>query len=138
MEIKSVIRLVSGVYHAEVSLMQDGLSPVEIEAINNFGAPAVEVGGSFGVTGSTGATGTNTYFTLTANAKLFPPDFPVKQIFSLTDYPVGTTAPPNAGVRADVWRDTVVSRITDAVRDVRGQSASTDVGTSIQVIDTTP
>jgi hypothetical protein len=138
MEIKSVIRLSNSLYHTEVSLSDNGLTPVETEAINNFGAPSVECGGNFGATGTTGATGTNTYFSLPVNARFFPTNFPVKQSFSLLDYPVGTTYPPNAAQRADIWRDTIVTRLTAAVIAKREESASSDVGTVIQNIDTTP
>lgn len=138
MEIKSVIRLTNSLYQVEISLSENGLTPVETEAINNFGAPLIDIGGAFGVTGSTGATGTNTYFTLPTNDKYFPNNFPVKQSFSLLDYPVGTTMPPNAAKMADVWRDTVITRLTDAVTAKRAEVASSDVGTTIQNIDTTP
>jgi hypothetical protein len=138
MEIKSTIRLVNDLYHSEISLNDNGLTPVEIEAINNFGAPSVECGGSFGTTGTTGATGTNTYFYLPANPKFFPTNFPIKQSFSLLDYPVGTTYPPNAAQRADLWRDTIVTRTTSAMIEQRAKAVSPDVGTVIQNIDTTP
>lgn len=137
MEISSTIRPVNNVYHSEVSLGEGGLTPVELEALQNFGAPSVECGLGFGTTGTTGATGTNTYFTLAANSRVFPTQFPVKQSFSLLDYPVGTTAPPNAAVRADTWRDTIISRITAAVQSKRS-GLSSNIGTSVQVIDTTP
>lgn len=137
MELKTIIRLVNNVYHVEVALNDSGLTPVETEAINAFGAPTVSCGGNFGVTGTTGSTGTNTYFTLADNDKAFPTNFPVKQVFSLVDYPVGTTAPPNAAVRADTWRDTIVTRTTTAVQGKRTEAA-TYVGTTVTVVDTTP
>lgn len=138
MEIRSTIRLTNNLYQAEIALGENGLTPVENEALAQFGQPSIECGGSFGTTGTTGATGTNTYFTLPSNAKLFPSNFPIKESFSLLDYPVGTTAPPNAAVRADLWRDTVVSRITSGVQAKRAESASSDIGTIVQNIDTTP
>jgi hypothetical protein len=138
MEIRSTIRLTNNLYQAEISLGENGLTPVENEALSRFGQPSIDCGGAFGTTGTTGATGTNTYFTLPANAKLFPANFPVKESFSLLDFPVGTTAPPNAAQRADLWRDTVVSRITSGVQDKRAESASSDIGTIVQNIDTTP
>lgn len=138
MEIKSTIRLSNNLYQVEVMLGENGLTPVETEAVSYFGQPSIECGGTFGTTGTTGATGTNTYFVLPANAKLFPSNFPVKQSFSLLDFPVGTTAPPNAAQRADIWRDTVVSRVTTAVQAKRAEAASSDIGTIVQNIDTTP
>jgi hypothetical protein len=74
MEIRSTIRLTNNLYQAEISLGENGLTPVETEALSQFGQPSIDCGGSFGVTGTTGATGTNTYFTLPSNAKLFPAD----------------------------------------------------------------
>lgn len=138
MQIESTIRLSSSSYHSEVSLIS--LTPVEEEAINHFGAPSVECGGEFGTTGTTGATGTNTYFILDDNSRAFPTQFPVKYSFSLLDYPVGTTAPPNAAQRADIWRDAIIARVTTAVQETRASSASgaTGLGTTVQVIDTTP
>lgn len=138
MQIESTIRLSNNAYHSEVSLIS--LTPVEEEAINHVGAPTVECGGAFGTTGTTGATGTNTYFELDSNSRAFPTQFPVKYSFSLLDYPVGTTAPPNAATRADVWRDAIISRVTTAVQDARSESASgaSGLGTTVQVIDTTP
>jgi hypothetical protein len=138
MEIRSTIRLTNNLYQAEIALGDNGLTPVENEALSRFGQPSIECGGSFGVTGTTGATGTNTYFTLPANARLFPANFPIKESFSLLDFPVGTTAPPNAAVRADTWRDTIVSRISTGVQDKRAEAASADIGTTVQNIDTTP
>lgn len=138
MEIKSTIRLTNNLYQAEVMLGDNGLTPVESEVISYFGQPSIECGGEFGTTGTTGATGTNTYFELAANSKLFPANFPVKQSFSLLDFPVGTTAPPNAAQRVDLWRDTVVSRITTAMQAKRAEAASSDIGTIVQNIDTTP
>jgi len=138
MEIKTVIRQLNNAFHAEVALSENGLSPSEAEAINQVGAPYVNCGGEFGLSGTTGATGTNTYFELADNYKYFPTNFPVKQIFSLTDYPYGTTAPPNAERRAIVWKDAVVLRTQDAVRTARETAGSTAVGTIIQNLDTTP
>lgn len=138
MEIRSIIRLTNNLYQAEIALVEGGLTPVETEALAQFGQPSIECGGAFGVTGTTGATGTNTYFTLPANARLFPANFPIKESFSLLDFPVGTTAPPNAAKRADTWRDTIVSRITAGVQDKRSEAASADIGTTVQNIDTTP
>jgi hypothetical protein len=135
MQLETTIRLSSGVYHSEVTLLS--FTPVEEEAINNFGAPTVECGAAFGVTGSTGATGTNTYFELPANSRAFPTQFPVKQSFSLADYPVGTSGPPNAAVRANVWKSTIVTRITAAVESKRSESALY-IGTAVENIDTTP
>jgi hypothetical protein len=138
MEIKSTIRLTNNLYQAEISLGENGLTPVETEAITYFGQPSVDCGGEFGATGTTGATGTNTYFTLPANSKFFPSNFPVKQSFSLLDYPVGTTLPPNAAQRVDIWRDEVVSRLALAMQNKRGEASSSDIGTTVQNIDTTP
>jgi hypothetical protein len=138
MEIKSTIRLTNNLYQAEIALGENGLTPVETEALSQFGQPTIECGGAFGVTGTTGATGTNTYFAIPANAKLFPSNFPIKESFSLLDFPVGSTAPPNAAQRADLWRDTVVSRISTGVQGKRAEAASSDIGTIVQNIDTTP
>ena len=138
MEIRSTIRLTNNLYQAEISLGENGLTPVENEALSRFGQPSIECGSSFGVTGTTGATGTNTYFTLPVNARFFPANFPIKESFSLLDFPVGTTAPPNAAKRADTWRDTIVARITTGVQEKRAEAASADIGTTVQNIDTTP
>lgn len=138
MEIRSTIRLTNNLYQAEIALGENGLTPVEVEVLSQFGQPSIDCGGEFGVTGTTGATGTNTYFTLPANAKLFPANFPVKESFSLLDFPVGSTSPPNAAQRADVWRDEIVSRITTGVQEKRAESVSADIGTTVQNIDTTP
>jgi hypothetical protein len=138
MEIRSTIRLTNNLYQAEIALGDNGLTPVEVEVLSQFGQPSIDCGGEFGVTGTTGATGTNTYFTLPANAKLFPANFPVKESFSLLDFPVGSTSPPNAAQRADVWRDEIVSRITTGVQSKRAESVSADIGTTVQNIDTTP
>ena len=86
MEIRSTIRLTNNLYQAEIALGENGLTPVENEALAQFGQPSIECGGEFGTTGTTGATGTNTYFTLPSNAKLFPANFPIKESFSLLDF----------------------------------------------------
>lgn len=142
MELRSVIRVSNNLYQGEISLdtnggVSTGLTPVETEAINNFGAPAVDIGGDFGTTGTTGATGSNTYFHIPNNVKYFPTNFPVKQTFSLADFPMGTTAPPNAAVRINVWATEVIARITTAVQEKRAES-SLYVGSTVFNVDTTP
>lgn len=137
MELKTDIKLVNNIYHAVVGLGDNGLTSAETEAINSFGAPYVSCGGEFGTTGTTGSTGTNTYFTLDSNDKLFPTNFPIKQTFSLADYPEGTTAPPAASKRANTWRNAIVDRVTAAVIAKRAVS-SLYIGQTVQTIDTTP
>lgn len=87
MEIRSTIRLTNNLYQAEISLGDNGLTPVETEALAQFGQPSIDCGGSFGTTGTTGATGTNTYFILPSNAKLFPANFPVKKALAFWIFP---------------------------------------------------
>lgn len=101
MELNCDVRLTGGVYHVEIGLGSVApLSPVEQEALQRFGEPVVECGGTFGEGDSS--------FTLPAVQRRLPSQFPVKQMFSLADF-------EDANARAVLFRDTMITRLT-AVR----------------------
>ena len=107
MKIHSNIDIVNDLYRAEIWIKE--VSPVEQEAIDRFGEPVIDVGGDF--TGSATRPGegspTATTFTLPSKNYYLPTTFPVQQTFSLTDF-------ADADVRAEVYRQTIVTRIGSA------------------------
>jgi hypothetical protein len=106
MEIDVRIDLINNVYHVQVGLTDSAsgkpLTPVEAEAFQRFGEPLVQIGGTF--------TAGELSFTLPADARRLPSQFPVKQAFSLDDYP------DDAGDRATAFRNTMETRLI-AARD---------------------
>lgn len=123
MRLNTSITLVDGVYHVSVDLADtNGFTPVEQEAVTQFGEPTIACGGSFDDGG--GLT-----YTLDTNDKLFPSQFPVKEKFSTVDYP------SNANARAVLWRDTIKTRIDAAITTLRSKTVGT-VGEEIANIDT--
>lgn len=88
--------LVGNVYHVEIGVA--GLTPEEQAAVNRFGEPVIDFGGSF--TGSATRPGDNvaTYVTysLPARERRILSQTPVKQVFSLDDF-------EDADIRAQVW-----------------------------------
>ena len=79
MQIRTTVRLQSGIYHAEVMLGLDNpISAGEQTAINQFGPLTIEVGGPIIAPGAT--------VTLPLRTINIPRGLPEKQTFSLTDY----------------------------------------------------
>jgi hypothetical protein len=99
-------------------------NPEEAEAVRRFGEPTIDVGGEFD-------DGDALTYTLAADDRKFPSQFPVKKIFSLEDYTTTTND------RAVLFRDTIRTRITDAITDLRAQAVGS-TGREISNIDTTP
>lgn len=124
MELERSIRLVNNAYHAEVNLARDGLTPVEAEAVSNYGEPTIEAGGTFD-------DGVDLTYDLPADDRRFPSQFPVKAVFSRSDYP------DDANARAVLWYNTIRDRIEAAVEALRAIPSGT-TGRDISNIDTTP
>jgi len=124
METIATIRLVSGSYHVEVDLAEDGLTPVEAEVISQHGEPVITAGGLFDDEISLS-------YTLADDDRKFPSQFPVKAIFSLADFP------SDANDRAVLFRDEIRDRIDIAITALRALTAGT-VGKDIDNEDTTP
>jgi len=124
MEIESKIRLVNNAYSVELDLADGGLTPVELQAIRNYGEPVVSAGGLFD-------DGAGLTYTLPDDDRKFPSQFPVKYTFSLADYP------SDANDRAVLFRQTMKTRIDAAVTAIRALDEGT-TGHEIDVIDTTP
>lgn len=107
MKIKTTIDLVANTYHVAVGI--EALSPHEQELIQQFGEPAVQIGGT--ISGSATIPGdqnpTSVSFTIPTETRTIPTEFPVKQVFSLDDN-------ANAGLRAAVYRTVIESRIASA------------------------
>jgi len=108
MKIDSSIEIVNDVYVTQVGV--PSVSPVEQEALNKFGDPVVDVGGVFTgtLTRPSGGDPVAVSFTLPSKLYSLPSTFPVQQAFSLADYP------EEADVRAEVYRQTIVARISSA------------------------
>jgi hypothetical protein len=118
MLINTNIEPIAGVYHAMIFTL-DPTQPV-IQAINQFGEPAVDVGGSY--SGSYTPAGSATPVAL---AFSFPPslrriltDFPVKQLFPLS-------ASSNAQAEAQLYTTTIAANINLAVNALVGASGIT-------------
>lgn len=124
MQIATTKALSNGRYSVVIALRDDGLSLAEQEAISQFGEPVIDCGGSFD--DQAGLT-----YTLATNEKLFPSQFPVKELFSTEDFP------SDASARADLWKSTVIARLTSAVQTLRTNSVGA-LGYDVQNIDTTP
>lgn len=123
MRLETSIKLISGVYHVTVDLAsEDGFTPVEQEAITQQGEPTIDVGGSFD--DQAGLT-----YTLDTKQVQFPSQFPQKKTFSKTDYP------SDAADRAQLWLDTVKTRIDTGVTAQRTATAS-NIAEEIVNIDT--
>ena len=124
MRITSTIQLRDAVYHVAVDAADTlPFTPAEQEALTNFGEPTIACGGTFTL-------GDLTY-TLAENDRLFPSQFPVKQTFSTEDYP------DDANERATLWRNTIKTRLENAVAALRSLAPGT-VGEETDNIDTTP
>ncbi len=117
MKVFTSIELVGNVN--EVLVRIDGMSPAESEAIARFGEPTIDAGGS--ITGSATRPGDDdpTEVTLTLPSKVVrvPSEFPIKEVFSFDDT-------DDADVRAEVWRTTMVTRVTAAKTSVIAQAAN--------------
>lgn len=124
MQTRSIIQLVDNVYTAEVALDTNGLTPVEKDVITKYGEPTISCGGEF-------TDGVDLTYTLATNDKKFPSQFPVKQSFSRVDYP------DDAYDRADLWIETLKTKIDTAVTALRA-IPETLVGTTVSNIDTQP
>jgi len=102
MQIRTTVRLISGVYHAEVMMgLESPISAVEQTALNQFGPLVVEVGGEVVAPGAT--------VSLPLRSISIPGGLPEKQTFSLADYP------DNAGDLAHAWTGMVEGRIAVAL-----------------------
>lgn len=102
MQIRTTVRLQSGIYHAEVMLGLDNpISAVEQTAINQFGPLAIEVGGEVVAPGAT--------VTLPLRTISIPGGLPEKQTFALTDYS------DNAEDLAHAWTGLIEGRIAVAL-----------------------
>jgi hypothetical protein len=108
MKIESSIEIVNDVYVVQIGV--PSVSPVEQEALNQFGDPTVDVGGEFEgtLTRPSGGDPVSVSYTLPNKLYQLPSTFPVQQVFSLEDYP------DDADVRAEVYRQIVIARITSA------------------------
>ena len=117
MKINSRIEIIDDEYLTLVGIQ--AVSPTEQEAIDRFGEPVVDVGGSF--TGSLTRPGagapTAVAFTLPSKQYYLPSTFPVHQTFSLADY-------EDADVRAEVYRQTIVARIGSARTTILARAAN--------------
>ena len=128
MHLYSSITLINNTYHVQVGpRILEGTSaftPAEQEALAKAGEPVVEVGGTF--------TDSPLTFTLSEEDRLFPSQFPVKQLFSLDD-------DDDAGDMAVLFRDTIKTRIEAAMESARTAAiADTVFGSEISDINTTP
>lgn len=123
MQTKATVRLLNGVYHAEISLGDEpALSAAESEAINQFGPVSVEVGGSVETPGQT--------VVLPSNSINIPGGLPIKQTFDLADY-------TEANALAQAWVTLVKNRISVALNAVLVKDAG-DLGTTEENVLPTP
>lgn len=109
MQIEVYIRPLNNLFEVQIGLAgtpEEGLTPVEREAFRNFGEPLIECGGDFD-------DGDGLTFSLPSDARRFPSQFPVKQLFSLSDE-------ADANDRAVLYRTTIETRLVTA-RDAQTQ-----------------
>lgn len=107
MKIRTTIDLIGNAYHVMFEIT--ALSPIEQELIKQFGEPVVAIGGTIAGSATIPGQGSPTAvsFTIPAEDRTIPTEFPFKKIFSLDDT-------PNAGVQASVYRSTIETRIAAA------------------------
>lgn len=122
MNITTNIGLVDGIYSVDISTGNDVFTPVEQDVVSRFGEPLIECGGTFSTEGGP--------FTLDSLTRYFPSQFPVRQRFSIADH-------GDAYYRAISWKETVLTRITDAIVALR-TNAILQIGVEVHNISTTP
>lgn len=123
MIIRDDLQLIANAFHIQIgldTLRPDALSPEEAAAIARFGEPVVECGGAFSV-GST--------YTLAANQRRFPSQFPVKQVFGIADE--ASVAAANA--KAVTFRTEIRTRIDAALTALRALNPGTLGGNSTTI-----
>jgi hypothetical protein len=130
MRLNQFIDLAGGVYYVQIGVSGDrGITPKEQDALNKFGEPDVDVGGSFdGSTCTESELHSVGVFSFGPDVIKFPSMFPVKQCFSLVDYP------SDANKRARIWQEIVTNRITTAMTTTVGSFVGT---TGHNVVDIT-
>ena len=116
MKIDSSVDVVANVYLANVAVQS--VTPVEQEALDQFGEPVVDVGGSFSGSLTRPGAGSPTAVTYTLPSKLYrlPTNFPVQQAFSLDDS-------ASSDVMAEVYRTTIIARISSAKTTLLAKTA---------------
>lgn len=112
MEIISNITLVNGNYGGVLKVWN--IRPAEAAQFSYFGELTIDLGGEFTGTGDYAAIN----FTLPSRIIKVPSGLPVKQSFDLADT-------PDAAAYAHVWRDTVATRISDALAALLAQTDGT-------------
>ena len=117
MKINSSVEIVNDTYIAAVGVL--GLTPVEQLAVDQFGEPVVDVGGSFSgsLTRPGAGSPTTVAYVLPSKQYSLPSTFPVNQPFSLLDFP------DDADVRAEVYRQTILTRIASARTAILARAA---------------
>ena len=111
MQVETFLKLVDGVYHAQIGLAEkEPLTPAETEAFNHFGDVVIDTGGIINY-------GEEQTFTLPTNSLWFPCYFPAKQTFAIADN-------ADAGSRAQGWLTTIQTRLV-AARDAQVAKSST-------------
>jgi hypothetical protein len=125
MKVETNIQLSNNRYRVTVRTSEP--TAVEEELFQRFGEPLVETGGEFsGSVTRPGDSPVSVTFTLPQGQNRIFLDFPVVRVFDLND-----TA--EADMRAKLYADTLLSRITDA-RDSLTAQAAPFVGTNVVTI----
>lgn len=124
MHIQHSITLVSGVYKVEIRLADnpaDGnaLTGEETDALRKFGEMSVDAGGEFDDLEGLS-------YTLPNNVMSLPSQFPIAASFSLADN-------ADAGDRADLFRNTILDRITIAHTALLAKT-SVELGTQTLIL----
>lgn len=103
MEIETRIDQIGRVFHVQIGLTKapvgTPLTPAEAEAFRQKGEPLIACGGTFG-------TGEDA-FSLPAEDRRLPSQFPIKQLFSLDDH-------DDAATRASTFRSAIEDRMETA------------------------
>lgn len=130
MQLQTNNYLRNGVVTAEIvfPVLPSGVEPLtgaERDALLQSGSPVVDFGGSI-------TDGVDLTFSLPARQLRVPDELPVRQSFTIADF-------PDAVERANAWLETCLSRIETAIEGIRADLVQdSTVGTKVVNIDTTP
>jgi len=121
MQIRKTVRLVNGIYHSEVSLGDNAISPTESQAIAQFGPVTIDSGGTVIANAQT--------VILPARVTGIPDGLPIKQTFALADS-------TQAEALAHAWAETIKDRISVALHDILMKDAGVTGTTEENVLPT--
>lgn len=121
MQLTTNITLARGIYTVAVSIPNSAFNGAELEALNQFGEPSVNMGGA--------VTGGSTTVTLPTDTRNIPSGLPYKVEF---DY---NSLGSDAGLLANAYAAAIRTRIADAVAAKVALSPNATLGSNTSVAE---